>query len=105
MIESPEWMAAFTAVRQLFEKAFEKCGLDDLEASSGDLSSTKCPVLPPHRRTLTSLSLRYGCLSCWFARAARKAHRAPADRYGRALSTVDLRPEENYLNGRMGYHF
>jgi hypothetical protein len=33
MIESPEWMAAFTAVRQLFQKAFAKCGLDDLAAA------------------------------------------------------------------------
>ena len=33
MIESPEWMAAFAAVRQLFEKAFSECGLDDLAAA------------------------------------------------------------------------
>jgi hypothetical protein len=30
MVESPEWMAAFVAVRRLFEKAFAECGLDDM---------------------------------------------------------------------------
>jgi hypothetical protein len=30
MVESPEWMAAFVAVRRLFEKAFSECGLDDM---------------------------------------------------------------------------
>ena len=29
IVESPDWMAAFTAVRQLFEKAFAECGLDE----------------------------------------------------------------------------
>jgi Tetracyclin repressor-like, C-terminal domain len=33
MIESPEWMAAFTAVRRLFEKAFAECGLEEVAAA------------------------------------------------------------------------
>jgi hypothetical protein len=33
MIESPEWMTAYTAVRQLFEKAFAECGLDEVAAA------------------------------------------------------------------------
>jgi hypothetical protein len=33
MVESPEWAAAFGAVRQLFEKAFAECGLDGVIAA------------------------------------------------------------------------
>jgi Tetracyclin repressor-like, C-terminal domain len=33
MVESPEWMAAFTAVRRLLEKVFTECGLDDIAAA------------------------------------------------------------------------
>ena len=33
IVESPEWMQAFRAVRQLFEKAFSECGLDEVGAT------------------------------------------------------------------------
>jgi hypothetical protein len=33
MIESPEWTAAYTAVRRLFAKAFAECGLDEVAAA------------------------------------------------------------------------
>jgi hypothetical protein len=30
IVDSPEWMDAFLAVRKLFERAFEECGLDEI---------------------------------------------------------------------------
>ena len=33
IIDSEEWMTAYTAVRRLFEKAFAECGLDEVAAA------------------------------------------------------------------------
>jgi hypothetical protein len=38
MVESPEWMEAFVAVRRLFEKASAECGLDDMATAHADAS-------------------------------------------------------------------
>jgi hypothetical protein len=65
MVESPEWMAAFVAVRRLFEKAFSECGLDDM-ATAHALRTLRSLVRgfvinemwvrPPRQRISTSLS-------------------------------------------------
>ena len=65
MIESPEWMAAFMAVRRLFENAFAECGLDDVAPAHAirilrslvrGFVINEMRALLPHRRTSASPS-------------------------------------------------
>jgi hypothetical protein len=93
MVESPEWLAAFVAVRRLFEKAFAECGLDDMAtahalrfaASCGASSSTRCRVRPPRQRISTSLSTSgwtFFLEVCWHCCGSSAA---PSIDAGRAL--------------------
>ena len=98
MIESPEWMAAFTAVRQLFEKAFAECGLDDLAAAHamrilrslvrGFVINEMSGSAAASADFDESFTFAMDVFLAGLPVLRGKPHRAPADRYDRALSTV-----------------
>jgi WHG domain-containing protein len=115
MIESPEWMAAFSAVRRLFEKAFAECGLEDSVAAHAIRilrSLVRGFVINEMSGSATAsaefdeaFDFAMDVFLDGLPTLLKKPHCASECRYDRALPAADVRVGENGLDRQAGMPF